>query len=124
MQKLPTEAENLKTLVVLALVSLGAYMIFHWAWAIWTSLSFLSIATFSRYFASRIAWLWLSFAHILGKFNSTVILSLSFFLVLTPLALLRKVFVRNPLDLRKGKQQSLFRIRNHRYTPQDLENPW
>lgn len=124
MQKLPTEAENLKTLIVLALALLSAHLIWQWSWALWLTVMFLVIAAFSQYFTSRIAWIWLSFAHVIGKVNSTLILSLSFFLVLTPLAWLRKLFVRNSLDLQIPQKRTLFHTRNHRYTPQDLENPW
>lgn len=43
---------------------------------------------------------WMRFAHALGYVNSRILLSVMFFLVMTPYGLLSKLFRRNPLNRR------------------------
>lgn len=74
--------------------------------------------------ATAIDWLWYKLARAMGAVMSRVILSLFFFLFLTPIAFLRKVFSKkDPMQLRK-EYSSLWTSRNHAYTAKDLENPW
>ncbi len=124
MQKLPSTAENLKTIIILSAALLAASLIFRVYWLAQAALAMLVIGTFSEYLTSRIAWIWLKFAEGIGKFNSKVILSLAFFLVLVPLAFVRKLFTRDLLDLKRGTGDTLYHTRNHEYTAADLENPW
>jgi hypothetical protein len=67
--------------------------------------------------AFRARDLWLRFAGLLGWFNSRVILTVLFFVVLTPMALLRRVFGRGEVDTRwaPGKLGSNWRPRNEPY---------
>lgn len=66
---------------------------------------------------------WYKLAEVLGWINTRIILSAVFFLMLTPLAWLHRLFAKNPLSL-KRVDSSLYEERNHKYTAQDLENPW
>lgn len=73
-----------------------------------------------------VAKAWLGFSHLLGTVMSKVILSLIFFIVVTPLALLRRVFGHDPMALRKWKNGtgSVFETRNHTYKPEEIEQPF
>jgi hypothetical protein len=119
-----TAEQNLRTLTVLATGLLVLFFIFQKPWLSWIALAVLVVAAFSDWLSAKLAWLWLKLAEILGKVNSRVLLSLVFFIFLVPLALLRRIFVRNALDLKPPVSGTLFHERNHRYTAQDLENPW
>jgi hypothetical protein len=119
-----TAEQNLRTLIVLATGILVLFLVFHKPWLSWIALGVLVIAAFSDWLSAKVAWLWLKFAEVLGKVNSRVLLSLVFFVFLVPLALVRRLFVRNALDLTPPASGTLFHERNHRYTAQDLENPW
>lgn len=73
---------------------------------------------------SGIIWVWYKIAHVLGWINTRILLSLVFFLFLTPIALLRKVFSKkDPLKL-KNSRTSTYVDRNHTYVSKDLENIW
>jgi hypothetical protein len=72
---------------------------------------------------NRIVWAWYKLAEVLGWFNSRVLLSLIYYLVVTPIALLFRLFGNDPLLL-KDKKGSMFNFREHTYTKEDLENPW
>jgi hypothetical protein len=74
--------------------------------------------------AKAIHWLWMGIAKVGGFINSHIILGLVFFLILTPLALLRRLGRKDLLQLRKKSSGSYFTTRDHRYTGKDLEKPW
>ena len=65
---------------------------------------------------------WLMLAKVLGYINSRIILSVLFFLLLSPLALFRKLFQRKQETPQSLK--SFFTTRNHVYTKEDLQTPW
>ena len=57
---------------------------------------------------------------------SKVVLTLTFFLVLTPTALFRRLCGKDTLRLRcfGRDQSSVFRVRDHTFTPADIEQPY
>ncbi len=69
---------------------------------------------------------WLGFSHLLGTVMSKVILTMVFFVVLTPIALLRKVLGHDPMQLKQWKKNtdSVFEVRNHTFTPEEIERPF
>lgn len=67
---------------------------------------------------------WMLLAKILGYINSRILLSIIFFLVLTPVALLMRLLGKTQFVKKAGTQQSLFVARNHLYNRQDLEQPF
>jgi hypothetical protein len=116
--------QNVRTLVVLAAGMLILFFIVHKPWLSWMALAVLLVAAFSDWLSAKLAWGWLKLAEILGKFNSRILLSLVFFVFLFPLAMLRRLFVKNALDLKRPAGNSLYKERNHTYSAQDLVNPW
>lgn len=73
-----------------------------------------------------VAKAWLGFSHLLGTVMSKVILSVIFFVVLTPIALLRRVLGHDPMALKKWKKgtESVFETRDHTYTAEEIEQPF
>lgn len=67
---------------------------------------------------------WYKLAEILGAINGRILLSLIFFVILFPIALLSRIGKKNPLSLKKENQPSAFTERNHRYTAKDLDQIW
>jgi hypothetical protein len=60
----------------------------------------------------------------LGRVSNTVLLTLIFFLVLTPMGLFRRLLGKGGmLHVREG-QQSNFTDREHTFTEKDMENVW
>ncbi|MEF2230109.1 MAG: SxtJ family membrane protein [Pseudodesulfovibrio sp.] len=72
------------------------------------------------------ARLWLGLSRLLGAVMSRVILSLAFFLVLTPVALLRRALGHDPMRRKgwKAGTASVFETRDHTYTPEEIERPF
>lgn len=72
------------------------------------------------------AILWLGFSQILGTFMSKIILSIVFFVILLPVGLFRRIIGKDSLKLKqfkKGKDGVMLK-RNHRFTSNDIVNPF
>jgi hypothetical protein len=78
----------------------------------------------SKTITKGILWLWWKIAHVLGWINTRILLSLVFYIFLLPIALLSRLFTKDPLNLKWSKKESTFVKRDHLYTAEDLENPW
>ena len=65
---------------------------------------------------------WMRFARFLGTISSTILLTLLFFLVVTPIGLLQRLFGKRPLDLRfKTNDDTYWQKRTASPTPADYE---
>jgi hypothetical protein len=67
---------------------------------------------------------WYKIAEILGAINGRILLSIVFFVVLLPVALLAKLGKKNPLALKKESRKTVFVERNHKYISKDMEQVW
>lgn len=72
------------------------------------------------------AKLWFGLSHVLGTVMSKVMLSIIFYLVLTPMGVLRTVFGKDPMRVRQFKkgEGSAFRTREHLFVAADVEQPF
>jgi hypothetical protein len=73
-----------------------------------------------------LAGLWFGLAHLMGLVASTVILTLLFFLLVTPVGLVRRWLGADAMQLKKWKKDrhSVFTVREGPIQPQDLANPY
>jgi hypothetical protein len=73
-----------------------------------------------------IAVVWLGLSHLLGAVLSRVLLTVIFFLVVTPIGLIRRVLGKDSLRLRgfKASDASVMLPRNHIFSGADLERPY
>lgn len=116
---------ELETVVVLAAFLLGLGLSLECQPLEYAALALIVVGLFVTPAASLISRLWLGLAELLGAFNSRVLLSLLFYLLLTPLALLFRLFSKNPLGLKRQRgARTLFLERNHRYSRGDFEKMW
>jgi hypothetical protein len=72
------------------------------------------------------AVVWFGLSHVLGSVMSRVVLGLIFFLVVTPVGLVRKAMGADAMRLKifKAGRGSVMRARNHTYTGKDIEQPY
>ena len=73
-----------------------------------------------------IAVLWLGLSELLGAVVSRILLSIVFFLIVTPIAILRRLMGKDALKLRafKAGNDSVMLERNHTFVGRDLEKPF
>lgn len=69
-----------------------------------------------------LAYFWFSFSHILGSITSKIILTIVYFIFVTPLGLLRSFLSKDSLRLKSFKKssQTVFVTRNHCFTADDF----
>jgi len=77
-------------------------------------------------FYRPVAKIWLGLSTALGTVMSKLLLCLMFFIILTPIGLLRKLLGSDSLNLKiwnKGND-SVFKIRDHTFTADEIEKPY
>ena len=72
------------------------------------------------------AFVWLNFSNALGAVVSRVILALEFFLLVLPVGMVLRLIGRDAMAMKKWRQgkESVFVVRDHQYTADDLKNPY
>ncbi|WP_147819863.1 SxtJ family membrane protein [Salidesulfovibrio onnuriiensis] len=73
-----------------------------------------------------VAKVWLGLSHVLGTVMSKLVLGVVFFGLVTPLALVRRVFGHDPMALSQWKKgaSSVFVVRDHAFTSEEIERPF
>lgn len=87
----------------------------------------LGIALLSALFksvASGIASIWMAFGMLLGRINGAILLTLVYFLILTPLSWLKKLFSPSDVFTKSKGKDSRFIMRDHVYSKGDIQYPW
>jgi len=113
-----------ETVLVITVGFLALYLIFKHR--IFLTLSFVIglAGILSFWLSEKIEFVWNKLSLLLGKISNTILLTLIFFLVLTPMGLIRRLLGKGSmLRVRQG-QQSSFTDREHSFTKKDLENVW
>jgi hypothetical protein len=73
----------------------------------------------------KIVWIWMKLAEGLGYINGKILLSLIFFLILTPVAFVFRLTGKDRMKRKRKKETgSMYVERNHTYTKEDLEFIW
>ncbi|MDR1483438.1 MAG: hypothetical protein LBT09_01295 [Planctomycetaceae bacterium] len=79
-----------------------------------------------------VALLWFGLAEILGVFVSRIVLTIVFVLLVIPVGFVRILLGQDTLQLKKWKQNhekddgndSVFIVRDHKYSADDIRNPY
>jgi len=91
---------------------------------VYISIGLSLVALISNTIASVITWIWTGISQVMGYVMSKVILTIVFFIVLYPIALLSRLFKKDDLMLKKSSGNSYYKVREKLYTKEDIENPW
>jgi hypothetical protein len=113
-----------KTVLVIVCGFLVIYLALHQDWALKVALITGIAAALSDYLAEKIDWLWMKLTWLLSLIVPNILLSVIFFLFLTPIALISRLFKKkDPLFL-KSSAGSLFKDTNKSFDKSTFENPW
>lgn len=117
--------KDLETVAVLAVFLLVVYFLTKKAVFILAALVLLAVAILFKDIASRIASAWMGFSRVISFINTRIILTILFYLILTPLALIRRLFGKDHLKLKKNPPATTyFDTRDHTFTKEDFEKVW
>lgn len=115
--------KSLETLLVLV----GALIVVYWIYPkkiyLLIAMAFILIGIVSPFLSEKISWVWMKFAELLGGVMSKILLSLIYYVILVPIALVYRLTQKNHLFL-KRKEGSYYIDRNKKYDPKDIENIW
>lgn len=72
------------------------------------------------------AILWLGFSRLLGMFVSKILLTIIYMILVVPVSLIRKTMGKDTLQLREFKKgtNSVMKVRDHTFSPVDIEKPF
>jgi len=120
-----TSLETIKTITVLTLALLIAYLIFGVNWLLWLAVALCAGNAVESRITAAIARYWMRLAAILGGINSRIILFIMFFLILTPIAFFYRLFNREQVDhFRQNRRPTYFDDVRKSYEPSDFEKLW
>lgn len=112
--------------LALVLICLICYQVWHLPIFIQSSIIFLVIAMTYPPILQPFAIVWFGLSTILGTVVSRVILAVLFFSLVLPVGLVRRFSGKDSMRIsswQKGNE-SVFRVRNHRFVAKDLEHPY
>ncbi len=113
-----------KTLLAIVIGFISIALIFKTSWTLWIALSLGALGLISNTIALKIHILWTRLGLVLGHVIPPILLSLIFFIVLFPLALLSRLFGdKDPLLLKKT-DKSLFKTVDKSFEKETFEKTW
>jgi hypothetical protein len=126
MNKTISKEKALETTGILALACLIAGITFQKEYLIYSAVGLLITGLFLKSISLMIAQIWLKFAESAGAFNTKVMLSLVFFLLLTPIAILYRLFYGDFMCLKRKniRATSLWKEREVTFEPEQFKKPW
>jgi hypothetical protein len=115
----------LEAMNILALACIVFGLIFKLQVFFYAASCLLVIGVFFGRLAIIITAGWLKFAYFLGFINTRIILTLIYYLLLTPIAYIYRLLHGDFLNIKRNTSlKSYFVERNHAYEPKDFENVW
>ncbi len=90
-------------------------------WSLVTALIFLMLAILNPKLLSPFTKLWIKLGELIGKFISPIIIGIIYFLVLTPIGLLMKMFKKDLLNLKFSKNQTYWIRRKTKLNSMDKQ---
>jgi len=116
------KAHVYSTIIVLAAALLAVHFLFQIKYLDYASLALMLISIIFFPAARLISKGWMKFAEVIGAINSKIILSVMFYLILTPIALIYRLVNKDVLRLKKKTgDQGYYIERNHTYLPGDFD---
>jgi len=121
-----TNEKALETTGILALVCLLAGTLFQKEYLLYSAVGLLGIGIFFKSVSFRIARIWLTFAESAGAFNTKIILAWVFFMLLTPIAILYRLFYGDFMCLKRKNMRatSLWEVRESTFKPEHFRKLW
>ena len=119
------ETNQAQTILSIVVGFLALHYIFGGIYFLPAALIIGVLCLISDGFAHMISQAWAKFAMVLGRINGNILLTLVFFIFLTPVAFLMRIFKKgDALKLKKQDSNSVYVTRDHAYTKSDLAHIW
>ena len=112
--------------LALVLICLLGYQAWKLEYLLLLAIFFLLVAMTYPLIFKPFARLWFALSTVLGTIVSKIILTVLFFTVVLPIALVRRAAGKDSMQLNSWEKgnESVFRVREHRFEAKDLEHPY
>ncbi len=90
-------------------------------WSLSIAIIFLVLAILNPKLLSPLTKLWIRLGEVIGKFISPIIIGLIFFLILTPIGLLMRIFKKDLLNLKFSKNNTYWVERKTKLNSMDKQ---
>ena len=100
------------------------YVVFRGRGFLYCALGIGLAGVFSYDLSGKIDWLWTRLARVMAAVSNSILLSLVFFLLVTPVALVRRWRKKDVMRRFDPKATSNFSDREHGFTAKDFEKTW
>ena len=118
------KSEPVKTVLTITIGFLVVYLVSKWRWSLNVALIIGLCGVFSTYLAKKIDFVWMKLTWVLSLIVPNILLSLIFYVFLTPIALLSRVFQKHDQLFLKNTVKSTFKDYNKQFEKRSFENPW
>ncbi|MBK8504024.1 MAG: hypothetical protein IPL46_18535 [Saprospiraceae bacterium] len=114
----------MRTVLVITVGMLILDFVTNWTWPLYFSLAIGILGLTSNYLAARIDYLWMKLAWVLSLIIPNIVLSIIFFFMLTPLAILSRLFgEKDKLSIRNTRK-SIFKEVSKEFDKGSFEKTW
>jgi len=113
--------------IFLGLFGILAPLLKHRPWPLWpwiVSLPLFLLAFVAPSALRGVHWLWMRIGDVLSWVNTRILLSLLFFLVITPSAFFMKLFKRDPLSRDFAEDEVSYRVQSRSSPREKMERPY
>jgi hypothetical protein len=111
------------TMLIISMGFLVLYLALDRQWAVYVSLAAGLTGIISPFLSRKIEWLWMKISKVLSYVVPNILLSIVFFVFLFPIALLYKLFNKDPLMLSRDRE-SYFIDTKPEVEKESLEKTW
>jgi ABC-type dipeptide/oligopeptide/nickel transport system permease subunit len=118
------KTESARTVLTITTALLIVYLFTGWQWAVLAGVLLGIAGVFSRTVSRLIHSCWMQVAYLLSLIIPKVLLTLIFYLVLLPVALLSRVFRKESSLKLENHPGSMFRDLNKTFKKEDFKKPW
>lgn len=113
-----------QTILVITLGMIVVYLALQVKWAITAALVVGVAGLLSDTLAEKIDWLWMKLTWVLSMIVPNILLSVVFYVFLTPIAIFSRIFgEKNPLSI-KNTVPTLFKDHGKPFDKASFEKPW
>ncbi len=117
-------ANPTKTVLVITVGFLVLYFVSKQIAFLYIAMGVGILGALSSFLAEKIDWIWTKLGWLLSFIVPNIIMTIIFYLILTPTAFLSRLFGKSdPMDL-KNTQASLFKEKESKFSKESFEKPW
>jgi len=117
------EKKHFETLNVCSLFLLILFLLTGKRVLLYCAVGLIGTSIFIRPLGRLLASIWLKFSYAVGTFNSKVLLSIVFYIFLTPLAVVRRLFGRSHI-IQREPGDSYWKKVDKVFRKEDLDKTW